>query len=87
MSPVSNRKYQQGKHRNITFSEFNLLILFLIQDCLKCMFYISALEQLAKEPEEVKSGNCEINYFAVSLIITRYSNQRLPINIQVFFQC
>lgn len=49
------------------------------------MFYISALEQLAKELEEVKSGNCEINYFAVLLIITRYSIQRLPINSQVFF--
>ena len=33
------------------------------------MFYISALEQLAKELEEVKSGNCEITIFLFHLLL------------------
>lgn len=33
------------------------------------MFYISALEQLAKELEEVKSGNCEITILLFHLLL------------------
>lgn len=51
------------------------------------MFYISALEQLAKELEEVKSGNCEITIFLFHLLLPDTLAGGCDKHSSFFFQC